>query len=304
MRQYVCIDIGGTAIKYGCANEAGRLVDTGSMPSGTAQGAEEIIHKVTGIVQTFQVEYDIVGIAISTAGIVHSQTGTILYAGVHFPGYTGLRLAQIIEETCGLPCTVENDVNAAGLGEYWLGAGRGASSLCCLTVGTGIGGCLIADGKLWHGISSSAGEIGYMLTGGTGTLEEQASVTALLHVIAERKGMAVESIDGKRVFQWIRDGDEIAIEGMDCLIHRLAIGIANVCYVFNPELIVVGGGIMAQADYICPRLTAALREVLLPYVFQRTRVAAAALGNHAGLLGALYYFMQTRSGHLGTAYIH
>lgn len=304
MGTYACIDIGGTAIKYGCANKTGRLFDTGSMPSEAVQGAGEIIHKVIGIVQTFQVKYDIVGIAISTAGIVHSQTGEILYAGDHFPGYTGLKLAHIIEEACGLPCTVENDVNAAGLGEYWLGAGRGASSLCCLTVGTGIGGCLITNGKLWHGASNSAGEIGYMLTGGPGTLEEQASVTALLRMIAERKGLAVESIDGKRVFQWICDGDEIAIEGMDCLIHRLAIGIADICYVFNPELIVVGGGIMAQADYICPRLTAALREVLLPYVFQHTRVVAAALQNHAGMLGALYYFLQTRSGHMGTGHIH
>ena len=141
--QYVCIDIGGTAVKYGLADEQGAFIAKGQTATEVqTKGALQIIRKVADIVSGYRKYHDIGGVAVSTAGIVHPKTGEILYAPDHFPGYTGIKLRDMVTEACHLPCTVENDVNAAGMGEYWLGDGRGASSLFCLTVGTGIGGCV------------------------------------------------------------------------------------------------------------------------------------------------------------------
>ena len=144
MTEYVCIDIGGTALKYGLADAAGVFSDKRTVPSELQEkGATALVEKVIGIVRDYQAGHAIQGVAISTAGIVDPEQGSIIYAMPHFPGYTGTPLARLISEAAGVFCTVENDVNCAGLGELWQGAGQGVDSLCCMTVGTGIGGCVL-----------------------------------------------------------------------------------------------------------------------------------------------------------------
>lgn len=292
---YVCVDIGGTTIKYGLANESGKFYDIQSMPTEVKEkGTEQMLKKLINIVLKYQAEHVICGIAVSSAGIVQPDTGEIIYAADHFPGYAGTKLKTLLEHTFHVPCSVENDVNAAGLGEYWLGAGQNASSLFCLMVGTGIGGCIIIDGKLLHGASNSAGEIGYLKIGGSATLEAAASVTALVKAVAAAKNIPVSSIDGKKIFRLAKSGDSIASTAIDRMIDHLSAGIANICYVLNPEKIIIGGGIMEQRRYIKPRLIDALQHKVLPPFFSHTYVSFARLQKEAGMTGALYHFLQQR----------
>jgi predicted NBD/HSP70 family sugar kinase len=297
---YICIDIGGTAIKHGLARADGQLLVKGSVLNDVRQsGAAAMVRQVQGLARHYlagPAGPAIRGIAVSTAGMVDAERGEITYAASHFPGYSGMKLRQLLEEDCQLPCTVENDVNAAALGEYWRGAGQGASSLFCLTVGTGIGGAAVLDGCLIRGASGSAGEIGYLPVGGDGkTLEDQASVTALIRAVAAEKGLEPSRLDGRAILGLARSGDRPAQAGLERMIRCLAQGIASVCYLFNPQVVIVGGGIMEQAGYFKPRLEQAMAAVLLPFVYERTDLAFASLGNDAGMIGALYCHLQKES---------
>lgn len=294
-KKYVCIDIGGTAIKYGLSDAEGGFFDQGEVATEALQtGGPGILEKVKQIVRHYLPDHEVQGIAISSAGMVDAETGRILYAVPHLiPDYTGMRLKETLEAEFSLPCEVENDVNCAGLGEMWLGAGKDAKSMFCLAVGTGIGGCVILNGRLVHGIGNSAGEIGYMHVSG-GLLQDIAATTSLVKDVAEKIAKPIEMINGKMIFDWAKDGDLTAITAIDTMLGHLAEGIANVCYVINPEVIVLGGGIMAQSDFIAPRLQQALREKLIPSVYQHTRLAFAVCQNRAGMLGALYNFRQRR----------
>ena len=318
MANYIGIDIGGTAIKYGLITGGGEFLHRGSVPTEVVtKGVPQFLEKLVAIVKGYQQGRDkaveelrtspanpevlawaepLKGVGIATAGVVDPGTGKILFASASFPGYEGTNLKKIIEQRCLFPCTVENDVNAAALGEFWQGAGRGARSLFCITVGTGIGGALILDGKLVRGATYSAGEIGYTKIGEPGTLESLAATSALIREVAAAKNLDPQELDGQKIFAWAQDGDEIATAALDKMIARLAAGIANVCYIVNPELIILGGGIMAQTKYIGPRLDAELKKALLPLIYKGTQGVFAKLGNDAGMAGAVYNFLQRNSG--------
>ena len=265
------------------------------------------------------------GIAISTAGMVDPETGTILHASDAIPGYAGISYKAYMEERFHLPCAVENDVNCAGLAESISGAGKGSRINLCLTVGTGIGGCLVVDGKVFHGASNSACEVGYMHLA-PGAFQDEAATSALVRRVTERKkaeaekrtldnGKAAEiqvdeqenptairsekngdsatthteAWDGFRIFEAAKAGDPICQEELDRLADLLGMGIANICFVINPERIILGGGIMEQEAYMKPRIEAALEKYLVPQIWKHTTVCMAAYQNNAGMLGALYH---------------
>jgi predicted NBD/HSP70 family sugar kinase len=293
MQKYVCMDIGGTSLKYGLADAQGNFFTKASMPTEAAtKGAASVIEKAKYIVRKYQETDGISGIAVSTAGVVDPETGRILYASENIPGYTGTKLGELLAADSGLPCTVENDVNSAGLGELWLGAAQGAQDVFCLTVGTGIGGCVILHKRLLHGASYSAGEIGYMHIDKTSSLEEMASTKHLVQEVAAQKGLREDAVDGRQVFAWAREKDPIAVAAIDRMVQCLAVGISNICYVLNPELVILGGGIMAQEVYLKPRILKAFQSVTVSNVFAATRIEFARLQNDAGMIGALYNFLQ------------
>lgn len=154
------------------------------------------------------------GIAISTAGMVDPATGTILHASDAIPGYAGISYKAYMEEHFHLPCAVENDVNCAGLAESISGAGKGSRINLCLTVGTGIGGCLVVDGKVFHGASNSACEVGYMHLA-PGAFQDEAATSALVRRVTERK--KAEVWDGFRIFEAAKAGDPICQEELERL---------------------------------------------------------------------------------------
>ena len=292
MPLFLCFDIGGTTIKYGVADGSGRFVEklTAQNPIKSG-GAGRMLSYIIGRTKDLQTKYDICGIAVSTAGVVDVKTGSIIHGGDNFPGYAGTRLKEILSEKSGLPCTVENDVNCAALGEWWLGAAKGKNSAFCITVGTGIGGCLLIDGKVWHGVSQSAGELGYMQINGE-TLEMLASTSRLVKEAADVLELSVDEIDGETIFAMAKLGNKKIQELIERQMNYLATGIANVCYLINPEIIVLGGGIMEERDYLRPLLQHSLEEKLIPLLREKTIMEFAHLGNVAGMAGALYNFKQ------------
>lgn len=229
------------------------------------------------------------GICISTAGMVDEIKGEIIHAGPQIPEYKGTKWKEEIERTFSIPCEVENDVKCAGLGEYSFGSGKGAGSMLCLTIGTGIGGSFILNGEVYHGTSHSAMEIGYMQIPG-GMFQRMASTSALVKRVASRKGETEELWNGKRIFEEVAKEDKICLEELDRLCDALSIGLSNLCYAFNPECIVLGGGIMEQKEILLPKIWGHLQEHLVPIVAENTRLLAASLGNRAGLLGAYVHF--------------
>jgi len=229
------------------------------------------------------------GICISTAGMVDEIKGEIIHAGPQIPEYKGTKWKEEIERTFSIPCEVENDVKCAGLGEYSFGSGKGAGSMLCLTIGTGIGGSFILNGEVYHGTSHSAMEIGYMQIPG-GMFQRMASTSALVKRVASRKGEPEELWNGKRIFEEVKKEDKICLEELDRLCDALSIGLSNLCYAFNPECIVLGGGIMEQKEILLPKIWGHLQEHLVPIVAENTRLLAASLGNRAGLLGAYVHF--------------
>lgn len=163
MEYFVSIDIGGTSIKYGMINANGVIVTRDEMPAEAMEkGGPGIMEKVKNIIAGYLEEYHPAGICVSTAGMVDFEKGEIFYAAPLIPNYAGTKIKAELEETFHIPCEVENDVNCAGLAESISGAGKGHNICVCLTIGTGIGGCIVMDRKVFHGFSNSACEVGYM----------------------------------------------------------------------------------------------------------------------------------------------
>lgn len=293
MDKYVCIDIGGTEIKYGLVDKFGRFLCKYCMKTEAQKGGTTILNKVIQIVEEFVKEYRISGVCISTAGMVDTGKGSIFYASSLIPDYTEIRFKKIIETRYSIPCEVENDVNCAGLAEYVSGAAKDCGTAVMLTVGTGIGGSLIIDGKVFHGFSNSACEVGYMHMG-NGDFQSLGATSVLAKKVAARKQDLAEAWDGYRIFEEAERGDEVCCEAIDEMVEVLGQGIANICYVVNPEIVVLGGGIMVRQTFLKDKVENAVKKYLNACIMQHTKIDFAKHGNDAGMLGAFYHFCQCK----------
>lgn len=291
MNNYVSVDIGGTGIKYGLIDEQGRLICKGETDTEAWLGGKGILGKVEKIVESFSSDSGLSGICISTAGMVDCEKGEVFFSSPLIPDYAGTQFKKELEEKYGVPCEVENDVNCAGLAEYISGAAAGSRSAVCMTVGTGIGGCILLDGKVLHGFSNSACEIGYMNMHG-GQFQNLGAASILSQKVAERKGEETKNWSGRHIFEKAAEKDAVCIQAIEEMTTVLGEGIANICYVINPEVVVLGGGIMQQEAVLRPLITRALSRFLEPVILEKTRLAFAMHGNDAGILGAYYHFRQ------------
>ena len=294
-RQFLCFDIGGTFIKYSVLDQNGQTLQASQkVATALQETSNKILEQLESITREISEETSLAGIAISTAGVVDAQTGSISYSGYTIPGYTGTPLKQALEEQFRLPCAVINDVNAACYGEFWKGfpeTGK-PQSLVCLTIGTGVGGGMILEGELYSGYSGMAGEIGYLPLK-EGLFQDLASTTALL-----KAAQAVEGLEltGEELFEKLTsDANSAYHVVLDNFIESLAEGLLSIIYLLNPEMIVLGGGIMAQEEILLPKLTAALEKQVIDKRFLVAQIKAASLGNEAGMLGALYHLLQSRT---------
>ena len=283
----LAFDIGGTEIKYAFCDENFNLTEKRSIPTNAREGGKRIIERVIEIIKGCD---GIDRVGISTAGQVDSVKGEIVFATETIPGYTGVKIKELVEKETGIPTAVENDVNSAALGEGVFGAGKGEGSFICLTYGTGIGGAIFLDGRLFTGSSFSAGEFGHIVThqggrkctcGGEGCYEAYASTTALVNDVRERLGL---ELNGREIFE--RFGDPGIKAVIDLWIDEIVTGLQSLVYVFNPALIVAGGGIMNE-EYITQEINARLQSRLMRS-FRKVKVVKAQMGNDANKLGAAY----------------
>ena len=294
MEKYVSIDIGGTAIKYGLIDADGTIMYRLEQPTEAHLGGPSILDKVIRITGQFCQEQTVSGICISTAGMVDTRQGMIIHANELIPHYTGIRLKETLENQFGIPCEAENDVNCAGLAEYICGAGAGCDPMLMLTIGTGIGGCMVSGGHVFHGASCSACEVGYMHMRDS-DFQTLGSASSLCKKIALRKQEPIENWNGLRIFQEAKRGDAICIQAIDEMADVLGLGIANLCYVLNPETVVLGGGIMALEDYLSEKIQHAVSAYLINRLASQVKIAFAKHKNDAGMLGAFYHFKSCHS---------
>ena len=290
MKNYVAIDIGGTMIKYGLLNAEGHILEKHKIATEAEQGGPGIMSKVMGIINRFSQTQTLSGICLSSAGMVDPEKGEIFFSGPTIPNYAGTQFKTVLEEKYGIPCEIENDVNCAGLAEVVSGNAKGSQITLCLTIGTGIGGCLLTESEVFHGYSNSACEIGY-LPMEKGNFQELASTTTLVKNTAKAHNDSLSEWNGYRVFEEAKAGNTLCIEAIDEMVRYLGQGIATICYVVNPQTVVLGGGIMGQKEYLKEKIESSLKEHLLPSLSEKTTLVFAHHENDAGMLGAFYHFM-------------
>ncbi|MDU7163293.1 MAG: ROK family protein [Anaerococcus vaginalis] len=292
MKKYISIDIGGTAIKYGLIDENANILEKYEIETNAQKGGEHILNEVVKIVENFVKENQndkIMGVCISTAGVVDTKKGSIYHASDLIPNYIGINFKNTIKEKFSLPCQVENDVNCAGLAEYKSGASKDSSVCLTLTIGTGIGGCGIVDGKIIHGANGSAFEVGYMNIRDD-KFENLGSAKVLVEKVAKEKKENISLWNGKKVFENAKKGDKICIRAIDEMCDVLGLGIANLSYMLNPDTVVLGGGIMAQEEYLKKRIEEKISLYLEKRFFDKMTLKFAKHQNQAGILGAYYNF--------------
>ena len=285
----LAFDIGGTFIKYALCNDNFELTEKNKIPTNAKQGGQVIIQRIIDIIESYE---NIDRVAISTAGQVDSEHGVVVYSTDNIPYYTGMRVKSLIENKTGIPTFVENDVNAAALGEAHFGAAKGESDFICLTLGTGVGGAIFLNNKLYKGSASAAGEIGHMVIhaggrqctcGGEGCFECYASANALIKAVNK---ISDEPLDAFQIFQKENmQRPEIRSE-IDKWIDEIIIGLMNLIYIFNPPLIVIGGGIMNE-DYIIELIDRKIYSRLMKS-FKNVRIERSQKGNDSALLGVAY----------------
>lgn len=288
----VGIDIGGTTIKADLYQSDGRSLNQFrevATEIDFEKKTNQILEQVCQLIAFYKEKFELDGVAISSAGVVDSQSGKISYAGYTIPDYIGTDFRSRILKEFGLPLAIENDVNCAALGEAWLGAAKGHASAVMITVGTGIGGGIIYDGKIVNGSTYTAGEVGYLPMEDGQDWQSLASTTALLELYSQKTGQ--QGHTGRTFFAAIDQGDKLAQETLDIFLGRLAKGLLTLSYILNPEVLIVGGGILARSELILPRLESLMKQQVVDPRFLPKNLVAAALGNEAGRLGAVRHFL-------------
>ena len=288
----VGIDIGGTTIKADLYQSDGHSLNQCrevATEIDFEKKTNQILEQVCQLIAFYKEKFELDGVAISSAGVVDSQAGKISYAGYTIPGYIGTDFRGRILEEFGLPIAIENDVNCAALGEAWLGAAKGHASAVMITVGTGIGGGIIYDGKIVNGSTYTAGEVGYLPMEDGQDWQSLASTTALLALYSQKTGEKGHT--GRSFFAAVDQGDKLAQETLDIFLGRLAKGLLTLSYILNPEVLIVGGGILARSELILPHLESLMKQQVVDPRFLPKNLVAAALGNEAGRLGAVRHFL-------------
>ena len=309
------IDIGGTSIKGAAIDSIGKVYETFSMPFIKGEPGEVTIRKLAETVKvyisSFELEKKIVGIGIGSPGTLNVKDGIVEYA--NNLGWYNLPVADIMRETLPYPVRLTNDANAAALGEAKYGAGKEYANIIMLTLGTGVGGGIIINGKLYEGNQGKAGELGHVVVeidgepctcGRKGCLEAYASATALIRetkkaMLANKKSLLwkvcpeIEMVGGKVPFEAAKKGDATAIKVLDNYVKYLGEGILNYCNIFRPNVVVLSGGIANAGDYLFDRVNKYVKDRNYGYkMTPEVKIVPAELGYDSGKIGAAALFFE------------
>ncbi|MGG6242255.1 ROK family protein [Nodosilinea sp. AN01ver1] len=290
-QQVIGVDLGGTAIKLGRFTQTGQCLADLSVPTPQPSTPKAVMAAIAEAIAALDPNRATIAIGVGTPGPADAA-GRIARVAINLAGWTDVPIADALEAATGRPVIVANDANCAGLGEAWLGAGRNYKDLIVLTLGTGVGGAVILDGKLFVGRQGTAGELGLITlnpegppcnSGNRGSLEQHCSVQA----IQRETGLTPAAL-----FEQAKAGDEAAIVFWQTYGRWLGAGIASLVYVLTPEAVILSGGISAAAELFLPTTLAELNTRVLLSSREGMQVLVAKLGNQAGIAGAARLALQ------------
>ncbi|MNK62961.1 Glucokinase [compost metagenome] len=290
------IDVGGSSLKCGVVNQQGEILYSTliSLKKAKTQGA--IIALIVEAIQTCaaKVKHPILGVGIGFPGTIYNNK--IIAGADNLPGFKQLALGEILQDVTRYNIIMDNDANLMGLGEMSYGAAKDCSDVVFLTVGTGIGGAVMIDNKLYGGFRNRGTELGHIIVqhnglacacGAKGCLEAYASVTALLkHYQFIHPGIPeTDEVDGRYIIEKYLAGEEYAVKAMELHFDYLATGITSFINIFSPEKIVIGGGISEAGAFYTREIERRIKTLAVPVASVNALVVPAKLGNKAGLLG-------------------
>lgn len=316
-RKIIGIDLGGTTTKFAILTPEGEVqqkwsIDTNILEEGSLI-VPNIIESINHHLDLFNMKKeDFIGIGMGTPGSVDRAKGTVI--GAYNLNWKTLQpVRQQIEEGTGIKFTMDNDANVAALGERWKGAGENNPDVIFITLGTGVGGGIVADGNLLHGVAGCAGEIGHITVdptgfectcGKRGCLETVSSATGVVRVarqLAEEyagdSALKAQLDDGqevtsKDVFEFAQADDQLALMVVDKVCFYLGLACGNLGNTLNPSSIVIGGGVSAAGEFLRSRVQKYFEEFTFPQVQESTKIKLAELGNEAGVIGAASLALQ------------
>jgi glucokinase len=310
----VGVDLGGTTTKLAFINTYGEIVHKWEIPTDKTDSGKYIIINIAKAIDQKLLELDItksklIGIGMGAPGPVDTKKG-VIYNAVNLGWNNHFPLKDMLEVETSLQAVIDNDANCAALGEMWKGAGHGAKDLVCVTLGTGVGGGVIANGQIVQGISGAAGEIGHITAvpingapcncGKNGCLETIASATGIVRIAVEKltnsnsEGelneiyQSVGRISAKNVFDCARNGDKLALSVIEEVAFYLGLALANIGNTLNPEKIVIGGGVSKAGEILLEQVKTNFEKFSFARVKESTEIAIATLGNDAGVIGAAW----------------
>lgn len=307
---FVGVDLGGTNIKAGLVDENAEVKSRFSVPTGIEGGADQVVRNIAAAADRAIAEAgvnrnDVVGIGIGSPGPMSHRQGMVINPG-NLPGMKNVPLRDLITNSTNIRATLENDANAAAWGEFWAGAGRGVQDLVMFTLGTGVGGGVITEGKLLRGYFENAAELGHMLVqpggrlcscGQKGCLEAYSSAYFLARraeeFIAEGRPSSLkafvdrgEMIMAEHVEDAAKAGDELAVQVWDEACYYLAVACITMQHVSNPQRVVMAGGLIAAGDMLLEPIRKYAKELTWKLLDDGPEILFATLGNDAGFIGA------------------
>lgn len=289
-RIWISIDLGGTNLRGGLVDHNGKIRNRLEVPTSEVTSATNVVRQIGAFCTTLNEKANlkglqVAGIGVAVPGFLNARTG-VVYSSPNLPGLDHLSLASKLKNALGRPVTIENDANCASIGEFWKGAGKGRKDLVVLTLGTGVGGGIIADGKLVRGFHGCGGEPGHILIdpkgprcgcGARGCLEAMVSGSALFR----RTGKTAEQLA-----MTARLGKQNSRKTLDEMGRNLGIAIGSLCFLFDPEVVILAGKLSKALPLYRKALLKGMKERLGKHPASRTKVIRATCGDNAGLLGA------------------
>lgn len=301
--------MGGTKVAAALFDASGKLLNRERMDTAGLKTAEEVVQRMVMMINQVAEGRPLFGVGLASPGAVNSREGIVLN-GTNLPEWNNVPLKKWMEKSLGTQVQVVNDANAAAWGEYVSGAGKGAENMVYITFSTGIGAGIVLDGRLLLGTHSFAGELGHTIInpdgplcscGSKGCWETFASGTAIretaLRLLNNRTSLITEiaaahkeSISAKHVFEAQRQDDPVAIEVIDYTINYMALGLVNVIHTFNPDRIVIGGGVSKAGDVLFTALRSRTKQLVMEPYRSTFEIVPAGLNDDVGLVGAAALF--------------
>lgn len=298
------VDLGGTNLRAAAIRESGALIEKVAGSTNLHEGRDAILQDLVDKISALREKHgetSLAGVGIGVPGFIDMEEGRVIGSN-NLPQLDGVPVRDEVYRRVGVPVVLENDANAAALGECWMGAGRDVDDLVLLTLGTGIGGGIIVGGRILHGAVGMAGEVGHLTVltdgnpcgcGNVGCLEKHASATAV-EAMAHLMGLPDGSTP-KDVERLAQEGNERAKVVYERMGVALGIGLATLISIFNFPLYLLGGGLLPAWKFFAPSMLEEVRRRSFTYRHTDTRIEQAVLGSEAGLYGAAYLPFQDRS---------